>query len=261
LHYNLTDQYRHQTSFLHGLDPRVKVITAVGYILAVSLTPEGAWWAFAFFFLVLCLAVYLSQLGIFFTIRRSFIALPFILAALSVPLITPGPVIWRIPGLNWAVSEPGLIRFLSILLRSWLAVQAAILLTAVTRFPNILWALESLKFPRVLVSTIGFMYRYLFVVADEVTQMVRARASRSARISGAPRRSVLWQGKVAGAMVGSLFLRALERSERVYAAMLSRGYDGCIRSLTRFQMRQRDWISLGLAGLLLIVPLGLGWMV
>jgi len=261
LHYNLTDQYRHQTSFLHGLDPRVKVLTAVGYILAVSLTPEGTWWAFAFFFLILYFAVCLSRLGLFFTIRKSFIALPFILAALAVPLTTPGPVIWRIPGLNWPVSEPGLIRFLGVLLRSWLAVQAAILLTAVTRFPNILWALGSLKIPHVLVSTIGFMYRYLFVMADEMTRMMRARASRSARIPGTPRRSVLWQGKVAGAMIGSLFLRALERSERVYAAMLSRGYDGCMRSLTRFQMQQRDWISLGLTGLLLIVPLSLEWMV
>ena len=261
MHYDLTDQYRPQTSFLHCLDPRVKVLTAVGYIFAVSLTPEGTWWAFAFFFLVLCFGVYLSRLGLFFTVRRSFIALPFILAALAVPLTTPGPMIWHVPGLHWPVSEPGLIRFLSILVRSWLAVQSAILLTAVTSFPNILWALGSLKFPRVLVSTIGFMYRYLFVMADEMTRMMRARASRSARIPGASRRSVLWQGKVAGAMVGNLFLRALERSERVYAAMLSRGYDGCVRSLTHFQMRQWDWVSLGLAGLLLIVPLGLDWMV
>lgn len=233
----------------------------IGYILAVSLTPEGTWWAFAFFFLILFFAVNLSQLGVLFTIRRSFIALPFILAALAVPFTTPGPVLWRVPGLNWAISEPGLIRFLSILLRSWLAVQAAILLTAVTRFSNVLWALGSLRFPRVLVSTIGFMYRYLFVLADETTRMLRARASRSARIPGTRRRSVLWQGRMAGAMVGSLFLKALERSERVYAAMLSRGYDGSMRSLTHFQMRQTDWLSLVAIGILLIVPLSLDWVV
>lgn len=233
----------------------------IGYILAVSLTPEGTWWAFVFFFLVLFFAVYLSRLGALFTIHRSFIALPFILAALAVPFTTPGPILWRIPGLRWAISGPGLIRFLSILLRSWLAVQAAILLTAVTRFTDILWALGSLRFPRVLVSTIGFMYRYLFVLADEATRMMRARASRSARIPGTQRRSVLWQGRMAGAMVGSLFLRALERSERVYAAMLSRGYDGSMRSLTHFRMRPTDWLSLMAVVLLLIVPLSLDWLV
>lgn len=261
MHYDLTDQYRPQTSILHHLDPRVKVLAAIGYILAVSLTPEGTWWAFAFFFIVLLFAVFLSRLGLFFTMRRSFIALPFILAAFAVPFTTPGPIIWQIPGLNWAVSEPGLIRFLSILARSWLTVQAAILLTAVTRFTNILWALRSLRFPGILISTIGFMYRYLFVLVDEATRMMRARASRSARIPGSSRQSIYWQGKVAGAMVGSLFLRALERSERVYLAMLSRGYDGCMRSLTQFQMRQRDWISLVAVSLLLIVPLSLDWMV
>jgi cobalt/nickel transport system permease protein len=237
------------------------VLTTLGYILAVSLTPEGTWWAFAFFYLVLLFAVYPSRLGIFFTMRRSFIALPFILAAFAVPFTTPGPIYWQIPGLNWAVSEPGIIRFLSILARSWLAVQAAILLTAVTRFPDILWALQSLRFPGILVSTIGFMYRYIFVLVDETNRMMRARASRSARIHGNKRQSIIWQGKIVGAMVGSLFLRALERSERVYAAMLSRGYDGCMRSLTQFQMGRRDWISLFVVSLLLIVPLSLDWMV
>ena len=261
MHYALTDQYRPQTSILHHLDPRVKVLAVIGYILAVSLTPEGTWWAFGFFFLVLILTVSLSRLGLSFTMRRSFIALPFILAAFAVPFTTPGPIFWQIPGLNWAVSEPGLIRFLSILARSWLAVQAAILLTAVTRFSNILWALGSLRFPGILVSTIGFMYRYLYVLADEATRMMRARTSRSARIPGSSRQSIAWQGKVAGAMVGSLFLRAVERSERVYLAMLSRGYDGSMRSLTHFQMQQRDWISFVLICLLLIVPLTLDWMV
>jgi cobalt/nickel transport system permease protein len=261
LHYHLTDLYRLQPSFLHRLDPRVKLLAAFGYILVVSLTPEGTWWAFAFFFLLLLLATFLTRLGIFFTIRRSFIVLPFVLAALAVPFTSPGQVIWRIPGLNWGVSEPGLIRFLSILARSWLAVQAAILLTAVTQFQDLLWALGSLRFPRVLVSTIGFMYRYLFVLADEATRMMRARASRSARVPGSRRRSLLWQGRTAGAMVGSLFLRAIERSERVYAAMLSRGYDGQMRSLTHFHMRAKDWISLVTVGLLLIVPLSVDWMV
>jgi cobalt/nickel transport system permease protein len=261
LHYNLTDQYRPKTSILHSLDPRVKVLAVIGYILAVSLTPEGIWWAFGFFFLFLLFAVYLSGLGMFFTLRRSFIALPFILAAFAIPFTTPGPIVWRIPGLNWAISEPGMIRFLSILMRSWLAVQAAILLTAVTRFANILWALSALRFPGILVSIIGFMYRYIFVLADEATRMMRARASRSARVPGSNRLSIVWQGKVTGAMVGSLFLRAIERSERVYSAMLSRGYDGCMRSLTQFQMRQRDWISLVVVGLLLVLPLSLDWMV
>lgn len=255
MHYDLTDQYHHRSSLIHHLDPRVKVVVTFFYILALSLTPEGSWWIFGFFLVLILVAVWLTQLGLVFTIKRSFIVLPFVLAAVVVPFTTPGSILFRVPGLGWAVSEPGVVRFISILIRSWLAVQAAILLTATTRFPDLLWALGALRFPRPLVSTIGFMYRYLFVLADEALRMMRARTARSAQAPGRHRPSIRWQGGVTGSMVGSLFLRALERSERVYAAMLARGYDGHVRSLIRFRMTNIDWIAIVLAVLLLVTPL------
>jgi len=56
---------------------------------------------------------------------------------------------------------------------------------------------------------------------------MRARESRSARLAGQRGTAGLgWRARVLGHMVGSLFLRTYERSERVYAAMLARGYDG-----------------------------------
>ena len=45
-------------------------------------------------------------------------------------------------------------------------------------------------------------------------------------------------------MVGSLFLRSIERSERVYDAMLARGYDGQVRSLVHFHLRRLDVAAL-----------------
>jgi cobalt/nickel transport system permease protein len=195
--------------------------------------------------------------GLLFAIRRSYIALPFVLAATPIPFIMPGPTLFQLPLLGWPVSVPGAIRFVSILLRTWLAVQFAILLTAVTRFPDLLWALSKLKVPRLLVAMIGFLYRYLFVLADEALRMLRARAARSPRTPGVKRPSIGWQSRVAGGMVGSLFLRALERSERVYSAMVSRGYDGQVRSVTDFRMVRLDWVALTTALMALLVVLGL----
>jgi cobalt/nickel transport system permease protein len=143
--------------------------------------------------------------------------------------------------------------------RTLLAVQAAVILTATTRFPDLIWALGSLRLPRPLVATIAFMYRYLFVLVDESLRMLRARTSRSAVRRGRRGPSVRWQARVAGGMVGSLFLRSLERSERVYAAMVSRGYDGQLRSLQRFRMTAQDWRALAvlaaLAGAAVLVGL------
>ena len=255
MHYDLSDQYHHRSSLLHHLDPRVKVVVTFFYILALSLTPEGVWWIFGFFFVLILTAVWIADFDLGFTIKRSFIVLPFVLAAIALPFTTPGSSLLEIPGLGWTVTELGVIRFLSILARSWLAVQAAILLTATTRFPDLLWALGALRFPKPLVSTIGFMYRYLFILADEALRMIRARAARSAQVPGRTRPSISWRGRVAGSMVGSLFLRALARSERVYAAMLARGYDGRMRSMIGFRMTNIDRIAFVLAILLLVTPL------
>lgn len=249
MHYDLSDQYRHHSSVVHQLDPRVKVVTTLIYILAVGITPEGRWWAFGLQFGLLLLVVITAHLNPLYTIRRSFIAAPFIMAAVAVPFTTPGPALFTIPGLEWTLSAPGLTRFISILLRSWLAVQSAILLGATTRVPDMFWAFGALQFPKTLVSTISFMYRYLFVLADEASRMLRARAARSPKLAGAPSPPIFWQGKVAGSMVGSLFLRSLERSERVYDAMLSRGYDGQMRTLTRFRMDSTDWVYLSIVGI------------
>jgi cobalt/nickel transport system permease protein len=257
LHFDLTDHYHHRPSFIHRLDPRVKVLAALSGILAVSLTPAGSWAAFAASFVLALALAWGARVGLVFAIRRSYIALPFVLAALPIPFITPGPTLFELPLLGWPVSVPGAIRFVSILLRTWLAVQFAILLTAVTRFPDLLWALSKLKVPRILVAMIGFLYRYLFVLADEALRMLRARAARSPRTPGAKRPSIGWQSRVAGGMVGSLFLRALERSERVYAAMVSRGYDGQVRSVTDFRMVRLDWVALSTVLMALLVVLGL----
>ena len=255
MHFDIADQYRHRLSVVHLLDPRVKVVATFSFILTVSLTPTGVWWTFGCFLVLILAVAWLTRLGPMFALRRSFVALPFVLAALAIPFTTPGSELFRIPGLGWTISEPGVIRFTSILARSWLAVQAAVLLTATTRFPDLLWALGVLRFPRLLVATIGFMYRYLFVLADEALRMLRARSARSARVPKSPRPPIVWQGQVAGMMVGSLFLRALERSERVYAAMLSRGYDGHIRALDRFRMMTFDWVALAVVVMVLATPL------
>lgn len=255
MHFDLSDQYQHQPSLVHNLDPRVKLVAAFSFILTVSLVPVGKWGIFFVFLVLVLSAAWLTRLGHFYAMRRSFLVLPFVLASIAVCFTTPGPILFRVPGLGWPVSEPGLFRFLTILVRSWLAVQAAILLTVTTRFHDLLWAMGSLHLPTLLIATVSFMYRYLFVIVDEARRMMQARAARSVKIPGMTRPSIRWRGRVTGMMVGSLFLRALDRSERVYAAMLSRGYDGSMRTFTQFRMTTVDWGAMAVVGLLLISPL------
>jgi cobalt/nickel transport system permease protein len=179
-------------------------------------------------------------------LKRSFIALPFALAAITLPFTIPGETLLTVPVFGGIIiTIEGTIRFASILIKSWISVQMAILMVAVTPFPDMLWGLRALYIPQPLISIISFMYRYLFVLSDEVLRLLRARASRSAAVPG--KRSggtILWRGKVAGRMAGSLMLRSFERSERIYNAMASRGYQGKFRSFARPSLNSTDYLFL-----------------
>ncbi|MCX5999217.1 MAG: energy-coupling factor transporter transmembrane component T, partial [Chloroflexi bacterium] len=105
------------------------------------------------------------------------------------------------------------------------------------------------------VMTLSFAYRYIFVLVDEAMRMWRARESRSLG------RKRLWQIRTLGSMIGILFIRSYERGERVYAAMVSRGYEGRIRLLTPLSFSQRDvFFAGGTAAFLVGVGVGTAWL-
>jgi cobalt/nickel transport system permease protein len=200
--------------------------------VAISLLPVGSFWALLVIWVLLVLAALWARIGAWRLSRSSLVALPFALAALPLiftrpedPLgtITLGPIVLT-------VSGEGLRQFMTILLKSWLSVQVALLLAFTTPFHELIDALRELRIPRVMVGIISFMYRYLGVLSEEATRMNTAKASRSAVPAGARGGgSIAWRARVTGNMVGSLFLRSYERSERVYAAMLARGFDSEFR--------------------------------
>lgn len=244
MHFDAFDRYHEKASFLHNLDPRVKALVTVVFIVSNALLPDGAWFAFIAAWIFLIVANLLSQLGVGYTFKRSLVALPFALIAITVLFSIPGKPIFSFQLFmsHLTITDAGLLRFVSILIRSWLSVQLAILLVAVTRFPDLIHALEHLKVPAILTTIIAFLYRYLFVLTDEVFRLLRARESRSAASAG--NRSgggVLWRAKVAGNMAGQLFLRSYERSDRIYNAMLSRGYSGHLYTLNPHEMKTSDY--------------------
>ncbi len=259
MHSSPFDLYHTGISPVHGLDARVKLVLALAFVLCVSLTPVGAWPVYLLLLAVTLSAAELAELGLGLVLRRSLLALPFALAALPLLVTLPGPTFasLRIGRFLISISGPGMERFVSIVFRSWLSVQMAILLTATTPLPDLLVAFGALRLPRLLVAILALMWRYLAVLIDEALRMMRARDARSGCVEGRGGGSLRWRASVTGAMAGSLFLRGFERSERIHSAMLSRGYDGTIRSLSRQPPDSRSWrlMVLGLAvlaGLLLL---------
>lgn len=255
------DRYLFRDSVIHALDPRVKLLGTLGFIIGNVLLADGAWVALLLGWALTLLVSASARLGPTFALRRSFIALPFMLAGFSVIFAVPGEVVarWQLGSLPLTVTDAGLVRFASLMLRTWLSVQMAILLTATTPFPDLMHALRHLRVPSLLVSIISFMYRYLFVLVEESQRLLRARAARSARLPGQRGGgSLVWRARVAGGMAGQLMIRSLDRADRVYFAMVSRGYRGHLLTMNRHTMTPRDWqlAALALASLLLIQLVG-----
>ena len=124
MHFDAFDRYHDKESFLHRLDPRVKVVVTVVFIVSNALLPDGAWFAFGFAWLFLLLCNLLSKLGYAYSLKRSIIALPFALIAITVLFSIPGKPLssFFILGMNFTITDAGLLRFVSILIRSWLSV-------------------------------------------------------------------------------------------------------------------------------------------
>jgi cobalt/nickel transport system permease protein len=251
MHINTFDHFQHRESVIHRLDPRVKVVVTLVFIVSNVLLPDGAWVAFVLAWGMLLVTSVFARLSLIFLITRSLVALPFALAAVTAIFTLPGETVFSLDVGSWhlVASDAGLTRFFSIMVRSWVSVQMAILLTASTPFPDLVHALRHLRVPDILVATISFMYRYLFVLSDETVRLLRAREARSAQIKGMRKQggSLGWRAKVAGSMAGQLFLRSYERSERIYSAMLARGYHGTLMTLNPHEMKPKDWFIGGLA--------------
>lgn len=259
---NLTLQERYQAgdSPLHRLDPRVKLVTTLLLVVGIVLTPERAAPAYPLSWALIGSLAMIGGPGALRLAKMGSVALPFALAAITLLFTVPGEPVVTVLGLT--VTDAGLMRFVAIMLKSWLAVQAALLLAMTTHFTDLLWAMDSLRVPGTLVAIIGFMYRYLFTLKDEAERLIRARAARSGtdrqRKSGG---SLLWRARVAGGMIGNLFLRSYERSERVYDAMLARGYTGQLRVLSPPPLTWNAilWGALPLAVLAIIETLAVLW--
>ncbi len=262
MHIHLLDPYRRQPSPVHALDSRAKFVLTVAFVLTAALLPIGAWAAYLLLLALILSVEVMSLLGVGHVLKRASLALPFVVAALPLLFTIEGRPLFTLGIGGWSLtaSVEGLERLVSVALKSWLSIQAAVVLAATTQFPELLRAMRAVGMPRLIMAIFGLMWRYLFLLADEALRLMRARSARSGQAE--PRRrpggTLAWRARVTGGMAGSLFLRAYERSDRIYAAMLARGYDGEVRLLATPSLPRRDRLVLlgGLGVLTLLLALG-----
>lgn len=223
------------------LDARVKLVAVAAYIAAAShlASPRALGAALALVALHLLLAaVPPSRVG-----RVLLGMLPFAAGTLVLfPLFTPGTALWSPDLLFWhpAVTVEGLHKAVTLSLRLLVAGGSLALLLGTTAESELLQAMAGLGVPAAFVQTMSLTWRYLYVLADEVGRMRLARQARLFR----PGRHLGHRDtlRVLGQLVGMLWWRSLARGERVYAAMLARGYGGRMVAPQRGRWRPADWL-------------------
>lgn len=246
-HIQVLDVHQEGDSPIHRRDARVKLVLTLAFIVAITALPAGAWLSYLLVLLAIGFVLGASRISPAVVLKRSLVAIPFAMAALTLIFTREGTTVVAVEVARWtfSISYEGIVAFSSILTKAWLSVLIATMLVTSTSFPDLVSAMRSLRVPKVLVSVISFMYRYIFVIADEALRLHRAREARSASPKGAAQGSIIWKTRVLGGMIGSLFLRSYERSERIHAAMLSRGFDGDIRTMSSRELGLGDFLVIG----------------
>ena len=204
---------------LHRLDPRAKLITTLLFIVAVVSFNKYEVSALVPFFLYPIFLIFAGDLPTGYLVRKVLVVAPFaLLVGVFNPLLDR-QILFHLG--SFGVSG-GWVSFFSILTRFALTVSAALALLSITGINSLCEALARFGVPRPFVVQLLFLNRYIFALTGEAERMSRARSLRSFG-----RKAMSF--RIFTQIVGHLLLRTMDRAERVYRAMLCRGFDGHIR--------------------------------
>ena len=244
------DHYADVHGPLDRVAPAARVLGTVLVAVAAALLPLGAWPPMlALLALVLALGRF-AGVPLATLLRRAAPPLGLLLlASLAVLVLAPGETVARVGPL--AITDAGVQRVGSAVLRGGAAILAGVVLISTTRFPDLVEALRELRLPLVVTAALGLAYRFLYLLTDEVAQLQRAAASRNARGGAVARRELLL------GITASALHRSFDRSERVHRAMLARGYQGTLPTLRPQPLDRRS--AAALAGLALALLLLVAW--
>jgi len=250
----ISEGYTKRDGLLQSIDPRVKLVSFLVVIFAVSLTRDVEI-IFVVYLLTLLLA-YLSKIEISFFIKRVWVFVPIFAGIIVLPIIfnvfMPGDNLVTLATLGNGthlgplplpstiyITKQGTISAVTFILRVATCVSIAVLLVLTTKRDVFFKSLRSLRVPKVYVLTLDMCYRYVFLLMDAVRDFYTAKKSRT--IKTLPMGEE--QKWVAG-RIGYVLLKSLDTSERVHKAMISRGFDGDVKLMHDYVMQKRDYATI-----------------
>lgn len=206
-------------SRFRGLDPRVKFLSLFLLIIVVTLLRDMVTLVSALFIaltLIGCSGIPLGHLGKHFVITAPVI----VFTSLSL-YFTSG-------------QDPAV----GMMLRTSSAILFLLFLGSTTPFYDLLKGLQALHLPRIYVLMLLFVHRYIFIFADELIRMRRAREARGFNEKGDLREKRIIQGITSTA--GMVLVRAYSRGKRFHHGLQSRGFQGKIFTIHPLKIQSKD---------------------
>lgn len=237
------DRYAGRKGFFQSLDPRIKAVTVLLFIMQtlVSRNILILFCLYVFCLLLVCSSrikpgFFLKRTWFFIPLFSFFIALPAIFS-----VFTPGQAIFSfsISGFPVIITRQGAGAAGMFVMRVIVSVSFAVLLSITTRHFELLKVMRLAGVPQIFVMVAGMCYRYVYLFVDILENMYRAIKSRVGRSLQDKKGRDIVSGNIA-----FLWLRSCQLNEDVYKAMLSRGYRGEPVIFDDFRVRARDWFWL-----------------
>lgn len=233
------DQDSYRPTPWQSLGPQVRLLCALMFVFATALTPPGRWLVWGLYGLGLASLIAISRVSLLVLLQRVAVEMGLVGVVLVGTLFRQeGTVLWR-----WGivqVTTVGLTVLVSVGLKTLLCLGMINLLVLTTPVPALLQGLAQLKIPPLLVAIFAAMHRYTAVLIGEFAAMRRAALARNLMARRQGRRRVI------GHMMGALFLRSYDRGDRIYQAMVARGYQGTLPGGPPPVLTWLDGLALGL---------------
>ena len=217
----------HKNSELNDIKPEHKVLGCFLIVLSIAFSNVQNNLQIISHIAIVMYVLYLSKIPVKTYFKRLTLDIPFILFALFLPFLSSenNDKILEVFSLN--IYQTGLNDMLTILFKATLGLTIGIILTAVTPSMEIIYGLQKLKVPNILIAIMSFTIRYIDVFIDEFKRVRISMKSRGYMEKGL--KSLIPIAFASGAML----IRGYERGERVYLSMISRGFNGIIEFKSR----------------------------
>lgn len=202
---------------------KYKIISVIAFIFFVISTYKANYYILCFYAIIGILLVFLFKPPVKVYFKKLFIVFLFPLSAsLFIPFFNKGIKIFKINFylFSLSITDNGLAMFYTILAKSFISIMVLVALTVSSKDLEIFHGLNKILLPRIMVSIIFLMYRYFFLIRDEVHSGQLAINSRIFQ------KSYLNVNKKLAFFAGSLFIKSVDRAENIYKSMESRGFTG-----------------------------------